>query len=182
MKRSARAALCALVVIAPVPLAAQEQFYSNGVAMNQWDSHPNETFNGQKGYYQTYFFKKVTPTDVFYGEHLARRSFHDPNKTYFWNEKTGLYDGYYDSREECYSRLAANHKHRRIADIRPQWFPKPEPMSLYQIWGDASAKPPADSPPLEPPPIGKSRIVRSSGDADDKLGPPPPPKAMPPNS
>ena len=156
-----------------------QEFYSNGIALNQWDDYPNRTFvDGDKvahvGYYQTWHFIKGQPSDPFWFQRQVVRTYDQPNKKWFYDQTTRVWVGVWDDARKAYAKLPKARRRHLISDIPTSDFPEANviPHLAELVPGFAGRVPPASPLMGEPPdPTSTRRVSDDAKNINDTLGP-----------
>jgi hypothetical protein len=103
-------------------------FYSNGEKVGQWNYYPERRIR------ITFHYLKAQSSDLFWHQQIAMKRDAEPGRTYFFDQVTRVWIGYYDEDLGEYSRLPEKYRRFHFSAIRPEWFPKPGPVpSLFNM-------------------------------------------------
>lgn len=160
--------------------AFAQEFYSNGSQIDQWDRFPNRTFvDGDgathTGYFQTYHFVKSSPSDTFWFQRLAVRTFDQQDLTWYYDQETRVWVGRWED-NGLYAKLDKKDRRHRISDIPVDKFPAADEIpKLGQLVQRPGRPVPADSLDMGPPPDASNYrdALNDRQNIDDTTGPPP---------
>ncbi len=161
--------------------AVAQEFYSNGVALNRWDRYPNREFidnNGTRhvGYFQTSHFIKGAPSDPFWVQRIAVKTFDVPNFTWYFDQTTRVWVGRWDDNAGMYAKLDKRFRRHRVSDIPVGALPDANiiPRLAELVPGFNGPISPDSALMSDPPDTSDSRDVSDdSKNIDETVGPPP---------
>ena len=142
--------------VARAQLQTPDQFYSNGVKIDAWTREDSQRLK------YMFWFAKKAPGDLIYRQEVVIVYDAEPDKAYYFDQKTRTFRGRWDLRTETYSLLPAKYQLSRKEDILESMFP---PSGEWPTIGDLLRDPddslpgagrPAGGPP-EPAPAADSR-------------------------